>query len=78
MRASLCAAGAQHGTFPDDETMRMMHDRGVSLVPTLTTRIGLQESKSPPLVQARADRAVAGQDTMRKRAVGTESAVFPG
>jgi imidazolonepropionase-like amidohydrolase len=49
----------EHGTFPDDEAMRMMHDRGVFLVPTLTTRIGLQESKFPPLVQAKADRAVA-------------------
>ena len=35
----------EHGTFLDDEALRMMHDRGTFLVPTLTTRIGLTESK---------------------------------
>src|SRR6185369_327836 len=28
----------EHGTFLDDEALKMMHDRGVFLVPTLTTR----------------------------------------
>lgn len=75
----------EHGTFLDDEAMRMMHDKGVFLVPTLTTRIGLRESKFPPQVQAKADRAVAQQDAMPKRAIqlgvrialGTDAAVYP-
>jgi imidazolonepropionase-like amidohydrolase len=75
----------EHGTFIDDEDMRMMHDRGVFLVPTLTTRVGLAESKFPPLVQAKATRAVKQQDAMLKRALalgvkialGTDAAVYP-
>jgi imidazolonepropionase-like amidohydrolase len=75
----------EHGTFLDDEAMRMMHDRGVFLVPTLTTRVGLAESKFPPLVQAKATRAVKQQDVMVKRALalgvkialGTDAAVYP-
>src|SRR6202167_3447114 len=73
----------EHGTFIDDEDMRMMHDRGVFLVPTLTTRVGLAESKFPPLVQAKATKAVQQQDAMVKRALalggkiglGTDAAV---
>jgi imidazolonepropionase-like amidohydrolase len=75
----------EHGTFLDDEALRMMHDKGVFLVPTLTTRIGLRESKFPPLIQAKADHAVAQQDAMLKRAIalgvrialGTDAAVYP-
>jgi imidazolonepropionase-like amidohydrolase len=75
----------EHGTFLDDEAMRMMHDRGTFLVPTLTTRVGLAETKFPPLVQAKATRAVKQQDEMVKRALalgvkialGTDAAVFP-
>jgi imidazolonepropionase-like amidohydrolase len=63
----------------------MMHDRGTFLVPTLTTRVGLAESKFPPLVQAKATRAVKQQDAMVKRALalgvkialGTDAAVYP-
>ncbi len=75
----------EHGTFIDDEDMRMMHARGVFLVPTLATRVGLNESKFPPLVQAKATRAVKQQDAMVKRALalgvkialGTDAAVYP-
>jgi len=75
----------EHGTFIDDEDMRMMHERGTFLVPTLTTRVGLAESKFPPLVQAKATRAVQQQDAMVKRALalgvkialGTDAAVYP-
>jgi imidazolonepropionase-like amidohydrolase len=75
----------EHGTFIDDEAMRMMHDRGVYLVPTLTVRVGLAESKFPPLVKAKADKTVKQQDTMVKRAMelgvkialGTDAAVYP-
>lgn len=75
----------EHGTFLDDEALRMMHDKGVFLVPTLATRVGLAESKFPPLVQAKAERAVKQQDAMVKRAIalgvkialGTDAAVYP-
>jgi len=75
----------EHGTFLDDEALRMMHDKGVFLVPTLTTRVGLAESTFPPRVKAKADAAVKQQDAMLKRAValgvkialGTDAAVYP-
>ncbi|HEV3334423.1 MAG TPA: amidohydrolase family protein [Bryobacteraceae bacterium] len=75
----------EHGTFLDDEAMRMMHDKGVFLVPTLATRVGLRESKFPPLVEAKAQRAMKQQDAMVKRALelgvkialGTDAAVYP-
>jgi imidazolonepropionase-like amidohydrolase len=75
----------EHGTFLDDEALRMMHDHGTVLVPTLTVRVGIAESKFPPLVQAKADAAIKQQDAMVKRAVamgvkialGTDAAVFP-
>jgi imidazolonepropionase-like amidohydrolase len=75
----------EHGTFLDDEAMRMMHARGTFLVPTLTTRVGLAESKFPPLVQAKATAAVKQQDNMVRRALalgvkialGTDAAVYP-
>src|SRR5437763_357684 len=75
----------EHGTFLDDEALRMMHDRGVFLVPTLTTRIGLEQSKFPPRVQAKADSAIKQQDNMVRRAIalgvrialGTDAAVYP-
>jgi imidazolonepropionase-like amidohydrolase len=75
----------EHGTFLDDEALQMMHDRGVYLVPTLTTRVGLAESKFPPLVQDKATRAVAQQDALVRRALalgvkialGTDAAVYP-
>jgi imidazolonepropionase-like amidohydrolase len=75
----------EHGTFLDDEALRMMHDRGVFLVPTLTTRMGLADSKFPPRVKAKADAAVKQQDNMVRRAIalgvrialGTDAAVYP-
>jgi imidazolonepropionase-like amidohydrolase len=75
----------EHGTFLDDEALKMMHDRGVFLVPTLTTRIGLEQSKFPPRVKAKADAAVQQQDNLVRRAIalgvkialGTDAAVYP-
>jgi imidazolonepropionase-like amidohydrolase len=75
----------EHGTFLDDEALQMMHDRGTYLVPTLSVRAGLAESKFPPLVQAKADLAVKSQDAMVRRALkygvkialGTDAAVYP-
>jgi imidazolonepropionase-like amidohydrolase len=75
----------EHGTFLDDEAMHMMRERGVFLVPTLTTRIGLDMTKFPPLVKTKADLAMREQDKMLRRALqigvkvalGTDAAVFP-
>ncbi len=75
----------EHGTFLDDEALRMMRERGTYLVPTLATRTGLLESKFPPLVQQKADLALKSQDSMVKRALamgvkialGTDAAVYP-
>jgi imidazolonepropionase-like amidohydrolase len=75
----------EHGTFLDDEGLRMMRERGTYLVPTLATRTGLAESKFPPLVKQKADTAVRAQDAMVRRALqagvkialGTDAAVYP-
>ena len=75
----------EHGTFLDDEALRMMRERGTYLVPTLSTRSGIAESKFPPLVQQKADVAIKAQDAMVKRALaagvkialGTDAAVYP-
>ena len=63
----------------------MMREHGTYLVPTLTVRVGLRESKFPPLVQQKADLAVKAQDGMVRRALqmgvkialGTDAAVYP-
>src|SRR5437870_12085002 len=63
----------------------MMQDRGVFLVPTLAVRIGLEQSKFPPRVKAKADAPVKEQDNMLRRAIaigvkivlGTDAALYP-
>jgi imidazolonepropionase-like amidohydrolase len=75
----------EHGTFLDDEALRLMRERGTYLVPTLSVRAGLAETKFPPLVQAKSDLAVKAQDGLVKRALqmgvkialGTDAAVYP-
>jgi imidazolonepropionase-like amidohydrolase len=75
----------EHGTFLDDEGLRMMRERGTYLVPTLSVRAGIAESKFPPLVQQKADVAMRAQDDMVRRALaagvkialGTDAAVYP-
>lgn len=75
----------EHGTFVDDEALRMMREHGTYLVPTLSVRSGLAESKFPPLVRQKADIAVKQQDAMVRRALamgvkialGTDAAVYP-
>ncbi len=75
----------EHGTFLDDEALRMMRERGTYLVPTLSVRTGLAESKFPPLVQQKADLAMKAQDSLVRRALqtgvkialGTDAAVYP-
>lgn len=75
----------EHGTFLDDEALRMMRERGTYLVPTLSVRSGIAESKFPPLVEKKADVAMKSQDAMVRRALsmgvkialGTDAAVYP-
>lgn len=75
----------EHGTFLDDEALRMMREHGTYLVPTLSVRSGIAESKFPPLVQQKADIAIKAQDAMVRRALamgvkialGTDAAVYP-
>jgi imidazolonepropionase-like amidohydrolase len=75
----------EHGTFLDDEALHMMRERGTYLVPTLSVRTGIAESKFPPLVQAKADAAMKAQDDLVRRALkigvkialGTDAAVYP-
>jgi imidazolonepropionase-like amidohydrolase len=75
----------EHGTFLDDEALRMMRERGTYLVPTLSVRSGIAESKFPPLVQQKADAALKAQDDLVHRALsygvkialGTDAAVYP-
>jgi imidazolonepropionase-like amidohydrolase len=75
----------EHGTFLDDEGLRMMRERGTYLVPTLSVRSGINESKFPPLVQQKAEAALKAQDDMVRRALamgvkialGTDAAVYP-
>jgi len=51
----------------------------------VTVRVGIAESKLPPLVQAKADHAMKAQDALVKRAIalgvkialGTDAAVYP-
>jgi imidazolonepropionase-like amidohydrolase len=75
----------EHGSFLDEEALRLMRERGTYLVPTLAVRSGLAESKFPPLVQQKADVAVKAQDDLVRRALamgvkialGTDAAVYP-
>ncbi len=75
----------EHGTFLDDEGLRMMREHGTYLVPTLATRTGIAEMKLPPQVRAKADLALKQQDNMVRRALangvkialGTDAAVYP-
>jgi imidazolonepropionase-like amidohydrolase len=63
----------------------MMKERGTYLIPTLSVRAGIAESKLPPLVQHKADVAMKAQDDMVRRALrlgvkiglGTDAAVYP-
>jgi imidazolonepropionase-like amidohydrolase len=68
----------EHGTFLDDEAMRMMREHGTYLVPTLMVRTGIRETKLPPVVQVKADAAMAQADNMMKRAVQMGVKIAPG
>jgi imidazolonepropionase-like amidohydrolase len=75
----------EHGTFLDDEALRLMREKGTYLVPTLSVRSGIAEAKFPPLVREKADMAMKAQDSLVRRALdmgvkialGTDAAVYP-
>jgi imidazolonepropionase-like amidohydrolase len=75
----------EHGTFLDDEALRLMREKGTYLVPTLSVRSGIAEATFPPLVREKADMAMKAQDALVHRALaegvkialGTDAAVYP-
>ena len=79
----------EHGSFLDDEALRMMKERGTWLVPTLLAGESVTKGPAyktlPPAVKAKADAAMAKRsETFRKAvkmgikiAFGTDSAVSP-
>jgi imidazolonepropionase-like amidohydrolase len=79
----------EHGSFLDDEALRMMKERGTYLVPTLLAGEYVAgkaaERHYPPEIAAKAQAAVAARSAMFRRALqigvkvafGTDSAVSP-
>jgi imidazolonepropionase-like amidohydrolase len=79
----------EHGSFLDDEALRMMKDRGTYLVPTLLAGEYVAGKAAvrhyPPEIEAKAKAAVAVRSDMFRKAVrmgvkiafGTDSAVSP-
>jgi imidazolonepropionase-like amidohydrolase len=79
----------EHGTFLDDEAMRMMKERGTYYVPTMMAAEGLKQSLTdgymPPAIEKKARLAMKSlHDTVTKAvqmqlkiALGTDAAVYP-
>ena len=79
----------EHGTFLDDEAMRMMKERGTFYVPTMMAAEGLKQSLTdgylPPVIEKKARLAMASlHETVTKAvamglkiALGTDAAVYP-
>jgi len=79
----------EHGSFLDDEALRMMKERGTYLVPTLLagewTGGRAEERHFPPEIVAKAKAALAARSAMFRKALamgvkiafGTDSAVSP-
>src|SRR5205814_4116141 len=77
----------EHGSFLTPETLAMMRDHGVYLVPTLLAGdwLGLKMSNFPPAIQQKAKAAIAARSDMFRNALkagvkiafGTDSAVSP-
>ena len=64
----------EHGSFLDDEAVRMMHEKGTYLVPTLMAGeyAGGRKAtrKYPPEIASKALQALDGRTSAFKRAVG--------
>jgi len=77
----------EHGTFLKDDTLRLMKEKGVYLVPTLFAGswVGEKADRFPPAIAVKARAAAAQMQSMFQRAVkigvkvafGTDSAVEP-
>jgi imidazolonepropionase-like amidohydrolase len=77
----------EHGSFLKPETLAMMKERGVYLVPTLLAGDWLMQKMSnyPPVIQEKAKAAVAARSDMFRNALkagvkiafGTDAAVMP-
>ena len=77
----------EHGSFMKPDTLKMMHDKGVYLVPTLLAGDWVMQSidKYPPAIAAKGRAAVAARSDMFRNALregvkiafGTDSAVSP-
>jgi len=80
----------EHGSFPDDEALDRMKQRGTYLVPTLMAAQGLQERFDknvyvPPAIAAKAHAAINAMHSTFQRALakgvniglGTDAAVYP-
>jgi imidazolonepropionase-like amidohydrolase len=79
----------EHGTFLDDEAMRMMKERGTFYIPTMMAAEGLKESLTdgymPPVIEKKARLAIAQLHETVTKAVamglkiglGTDAAVYP-
>jgi len=77
----------EHGSFIKPETLQLMHDKGVYLVPTLLAGdwIGSKIDKYPPSIATKARAALAARSDMFRNALkanvkiafGTDSAVSP-
>jgi imidazolonepropionase-like amidohydrolase len=77
----------EHGTFLKDDTLRLMKEKGVYLVPTLFAGywVGEKADRFPPPIAVKARAAAAQMQAMFQRAVkigvkvafGTDSAVEP-
>jgi imidazolonepropionase-like amidohydrolase len=79
----------EHGTFLDDEAMRMMKERGTYYVPTMMAVEGVRQNLTdgylPPPIEKKARQAIQSlHDTVTKAvqmqlkiALGTDAAVYP-
>jgi imidazolonepropionase-like amidohydrolase len=77
----------EHGSFLQDDTLRLMKEKGVYLVPTLFAGywVGEKADRFPPAIAVKARAAAAQMQSMFQRAVrvgvkvgfGTDSAVEP-
>lgn len=77
----------EHGSFLDDEALRMMKDKGTFLVPTLLAGeyVTAPQRKYPPEIAEKARAAISRRSDMFRRAVkmgvkiafGTDSGVSP-
>ncbi|HEX9458304.1 MAG TPA: amidohydrolase family protein [Thermoanaerobaculia bacterium] len=77
----------EHGSFIKPDTLELMREKGVYLVPTLIAGEWLSErlDKLPPAIAAKAKAAVAARSDMFRNAVklgvkiafGTDAAVYP-